>query len=354
MNQQTAFVTGATGLLGNNLVRLLLDRGFRVRALARSQAKAARQFKGLSLEVVEGDMSNVAAFAPSLKSADIVFHTAAHFRDSYKGGKHWSELYRINVRGTADLISEAYSAGIRRFVHTSSIAVLDGPVGAPIDETMVRDENNADDYYKSKILADREVLSFLDSHPAMWAAMVLPGWMHGPGDVGPTSAGQTTLDFVKGNLPGVIPASFSLVDARDVAAALLLVAEKGRRGERYLAAGRNHTMEDLFRLLEKVSGVKAPSRQIPVMALYLLAAVQESWARLTKKPVLLSWAGVRLLTRETGRTQFDHGKSQRELGLRFRPAEETLRDEIGWYRDNGWLLQAPSRRQAATVPGVIA
>jgi dihydroflavonol-4-reductase len=96
---------------------------------------------------------------------------------------------------------------------------------------MLRSENNADDYYRSKILSDREVLGFLERHPDMWAAMVLPGWMHGPGDAGPTSAGQTTLDFVKGNLPGVIPASFSLVDARDVAQAMMLAAEKGRRGD---------------------------------------------------------------------------------------------------------------------------
>jgi dihydroflavonol-4-reductase len=287
--------------------------------------------------MVEGNMSDVARFAGSLEGVDIVFHTAAHFRDSYKGGKHWDELYRTNVRGTADLISAAYRAGIRRFVHTSSIAVLDGPPGTQIDETMLRQESHADDYYRSKILSDKEVLGFLDTHPDMWTAMVLPGWMHGPGDIGPTSAGQTTLDFLKGKLPGVIPASFSLVDARDVTQALILAAEKGRRGDRYLAAGRNKTMADLFAALESVSGVKAPTRRIPIFMLYLLAVLQESWARLTKRPVLLSWAGVRLLTRERGRTQFNHEKSERELGLRFRPVEETLRDEIAWYRSNGWL-----------------
>ena len=148
--------------------------------------------------MVEGNMSDVAQFAGSLEGVDIVFHTAAHFRDSYKGGKHWDELYRTNVRGTADLISAAYRAGIRRFVHTSSIAVLDGPPGTQIDETMLREESHADDYYRSKILSDKEVLGFLDTHPDMWAAMVLPEWMHGPGDIGPDLRGPDNARLPEG------------------------------------------------------------------------------------------------------------------------------------------------------------
>ena len=71
---------------------------------------------------------------------------------------------------------------------------------------MLRDESDADDYYRSKILAAREVERFLETHPDFWAAMVLPGWMHGPGDMGPTSAGQTVLDFAKGNSRESYPA----------------------------------------------------------------------------------------------------------------------------------------------------
>src|SRR5712692_6797683 len=90
----SAFVTGATGLLGNNLVRLLVARGVRVRALVRSREKAERQFDRLPVEVVTGDMNNVAAFAEKLRGGEVLFHTAAYFRDSFKGGgKHWKELH---------------------------------------------------------------------------------------------------------------------------------------------------------------------------------------------------------------------------------------------------------------------
>src|SRR5262249_14380278 len=125
-----AFVTGATGLLGNNLVRALAERGHRVKALVRSRAKANEQFAGLPLEVIEGDMNDVSSFKEALRGVDVLFHTAAFFRDSYKGGRHWDELFRTNVEGTEALLAAAYEAGVRRMVHTSSGGVLDGPPGA--------------------------------------------------------------------------------------------------------------------------------------------------------------------------------------------------------------------------------
>jgi dihydroflavonol-4-reductase len=336
---QMAFVTGGVGLLGSNLVRLLVLEGFSVRALVlpRELDKVPIQFLDTSVKVVAGDMLDVAGFASSLTGVDIVFHTAAFFRDYYKGGSHWEALYQTNVAGTRSLLDAAYRAGIRRFVHSSSIAVLDGGSSPSIDESMLRGERGADNYYRSKILADREILSFLELHPDMWAAMVLPGWMHGPGDAGPTPAGQSVLDYMRGKLPGILPGAFSVVDVRDVAQAMLTVAQKGRRGERYLAAGRPMTAAEYMALLERVSGVKVPARRIPIAAMYAIATLSECWSRLSRKQVMLSLAAVRLLDQRVDQLQFDHSKTRRELGLEFRPVEETLRDEIAWYRAHGYL-----------------
>jgi dihydroflavonol-4-reductase len=229
-------------------------------------------------------------------------------------------------------------------VHTSSIALLDGPPGALLDETCLRDRNQADDYYRSKIDTDAVVFNFLVDHPDMHISLIMPGWMHGPGDIGPTSAGQVTLDYMQGRLPGVIPGTVSLVDARDVAAAAIAAAEKGRRGERYLAAGRHMTMAELLSAYQRVTGITAPKRRIPAAALLVVAAVGEFRAKIARKPVLLSMATVRLMLREAERTHFDPAKSERELGLTFRPVEETLADEVTWYRANGWL--EPARRAA--------
>lgn len=334
---QSAFVTGATGLLGNNLVRLLVSRGVHVRGLTRSRERAAKQFGDLPVELVVGDMTNVARFASYLRGVDVIFHTAAFFRDNYNGGKHWKELYGVNVTGTTDLLSHAHGAGVLRFVHTSSVAVLAGKPGRLIDETMRRTAEDADDYYLSKILSDRAVDAYLEKHPDMRACMVLPGWMVGPGDLGPTSSGQVILDYLSKKLPGIPPATFSVVDARDVAEAHWRAALHGRRGERYLSAGRHMSMGELFHILEKVSGVRAPRFSVPFPMLYILAAANELWTRLTRNPALISLATVRLMKSERDRTHFNHDKSRRELGVTFRRVEETLLDTISWYRENGWL-----------------
>lgn len=338
VNFVQAFVTGATGLLGNNLVRALLARGVRVKALVRSPRKAEQQFNGLEgIDWIKGDLGDVPAFAPALVGCDVVFHTAAYFRENYKGGAHWAQLKRINVDGTQALLEHACAAGIRRFVQTSSIAVLDGKPGQWIDETHSRALGDADDYYRSKILADQVVDAFLRQHPDMHASFVLPGWMWGPADIGPTSSGQLLLDVVHGKLPGLVPGSFSVVDARDVAQAQIAAAVVGRNGERYLAAGRHMTMRELVPLLARVAQVKAPTRVLPVPLLWALASVQEVYARITGKPILLSLSTVRLMLREADRTRFNPAKSEQELGLRFRPVEDTLRDSFAWYQQHGWL-----------------
>jgi len=330
-----AFVTGATGLLGNNLVRALVTKGVIVRALVRSASKAEKQFSGLKIELVEGDINETESFASQLAGVDTVFHTAAYFRDNYKGGKHWPELFTTNVVATAKLLRTSYQAGVRRLIHTSSTATLRGQPGKAANETMLRDERDADDYQRSKILADREVLKFLEGQPDFWAAFVLPGWIHGPGDLGPTAAGQTVLDYLNRRLPGIPPGGFSVVDARDVAEASVRVAQHGTRGERYIVAGKSVTMAELFRALETVSGIPSPRSKVPISLLYLIAAFSEFQVRVTRKPGLISWATARLIARDGDRNSYDHSKSQRELGIRFRDIHETLRDEIEWFKQKG-------------------
>jgi dihydroflavonol-4-reductase len=176
---KSAVVTGATGLLGNNLVRLLVSRGVRVKALVRSREKAEKQLAGLPVEIVVGEMTNVGGFAKELDGVDVIFHTAAYFGDNYKGGKHWKQLFAGNVLGTAHLFAEAYKAGVRRIVHTSSVAVLSGAPDQVIDETMRRNPEEADDYYRSKILADRKVAAIschARGHVGLHGSTRLDGW----------------------------------------------------------------------------------------------------------------------------------------------------------------------------------
>lgn len=273
-------------------------------------------------------------FETALVGCDVLFHTAAFFRDNYKGGHRWKELYQINVIGTQKLLEAAYQAGIRRVIHTSSIAVLNGGRNQLINETMLREEKDADDYYRSKILADQEVLKFLKNYPDMFIAMVLPGWMFGPRDIGPTSSGEFILNFLKGKLPGIVPGSFSIVDARDVAEIQIAALEYGQSGERYLAAGQHMTMANLFPLLAKISGIPAPSKNVPWYLLDIISFLNEIYSFITQKPTLLSRSTIKLMKQEEHKTYFDHHKTFQKLGVKFRPIEETLATVIRWHKYN--------------------
>lgn len=345
---QTVFVTGATGLLGNNLVRQLAASGVKVRALARDGAKAKMQFPDLDpqqVEVVVGDLNTPQSYRSHLLGATTLFHTAAYFRDSYKGGKHWPDLFQTNVLGTLELLRSAYAVGVRRMVHVSSIAVLGDNRNGLITEDMVQSNlDRVDEYYRSKIETDRGIRAFMDTHPDMHVSFVLPGWMHGPGDLGPTSAGQFILDYMAGRLPGIVDATVSVVDARDVAQVMICAAQATRNGESYLAAGHALSMGELLAAMERVSGVPAPKRAVPKALLFAVALVQETWARLTGRPVLLSLATAKVISTDYGR-RFSCEKIFKEFGIKFRAVESTLRDEIEWFAATSGVGGAMSARK---------
>lgn len=194
---KTAFVTGATGLLGNNLVRQLLDQGWHVKAMARSNAKAEHTLGNTQAEIVIGDMENVPAIVDDLAGVDTLFHTAAYFREYYQPGEHWEILKRINIDATIALLAAAEKQNVRRVVHTSSAGVLPlSRKGALITEEDGYVEDTPNLYFRSKVLLEQQIQSFLHDS-ALDVVMVLPGWMHGPGDYAPTSAGQIVLGFLK-------------------------------------------------------------------------------------------------------------------------------------------------------------
>ena len=345
----TAFVTGATGLLGGNLVRELLARGDTVRALVRDPARASRLLPDSPrLALVHGELDHVLGFAPSLAGVDCVFHSAAYFRESFRGGSHARRLHEVNVDGTRALLEAAYAHGVRRFLHVSSIGTLATHAAddRAVDESMRLDpEATTNDYYRSKILADRELEAALARHPDLWAAFVLPGFMNGPGDSGPTAAGQTILDFAAGRLPGVIDAHFSYVDARDVAFACAEAVVRSPRGARYLVAGRRASLAESYRILAAVTGVRAPTRRIPLALLGGIALANELWARLSGKAVLIGLATWRTLRDDGPHGRFDSSRAERELGVRFRPLEETLRDGAQWLLS----AQDPARTPAPAL-----
>jgi dihydroflavonol-4-reductase len=325
-----AFITGSTGLLGSNLVAQLLAQGYAVRALARSREKARRQLgTHPALEVIEGDLGDVPAFAHYLAGCDLLVHTAAYFREYFGRGDHWPALRRYNVDATIELLTAAESAGVARAVHISSSGVIGAEHDEVVDETSPPGPLQATNlYFKSKVLAEAAIAEWRRSH-AMPVVLVLPTWMWGPGDAAPTSAGRLVQDFLERRLPGIVPGAANVVDARDVAAGTIAAATHGRDGERYILTGRRATLAELLRLLEAASGVPGPRLPIPYPMALLTAYGAEALARLRGTETLITVAGVRTLQ---DRATYSAARAQTELGFTARPLETTVADAVAWCR----------------------
>jgi dihydroflavonol-4-reductase len=153
--------------------------------------------------------------------------------------------------------------------------------------------------------------------------------MFGPGDSGPTSSGLLVQQFLERKIPGIIDGGYSVVDARDVAQAMITAVAQGKSGERYLVAGRYLSMADILNALERVSGVPAPRRSIPYSVTLVYAWCAQTIAQITHRPTLTTLESIR--TSHLKR-RVSSAKAMRELACTFRPFEETLRDEIDWYR----------------------
>jgi len=322
------FVTGSTGLLGNNLVRQLLAAGHEVTGLTRRAEKFERMLGDTAATAVVGDMTDVQGFADAMAGADAVVHTAAYFREYYQSGDHVARLEEINVQGTLSLMAAADEHGVEAFVHISSAGTIGRrPDGAPGDEnTPAGPEQLKNLYFQSKVAGDAKIRAHRPSH-GMRVVQILPGWMWGPGDAGPTGAGQIVLDFVDGKFPAVPFGGTSLVDARDVAAATIEAISKPH-GARYIVGGTYYTLRQIIDHLALETGRPAPKANLPAWVALTYAHLSEAWARVTGGRAAANVAGVRTMAQEHA---VDSAKALRELNASFRPLEQTISDVVDWY-----------------------
>lgn len=337
-----AFVTGSTGLLGNNLVRQLLAEGHEVVALTRSAEKFQRMLGDTEAVPVVGDVLAIDAFAERLEGCEVVFHTAAYFREYYGKGDHSAKLDAVNVTATLELMAVADVRGVEAFIHTSSSGTIgkraNGEAGDEDTPAAARQLRNL--YFKSKVEGDAKIRAF-DPPNGMRLIQILPGWMWGPGDAGPTGAGQIVFDFLDGKFPAVPEGGSSVVDARDVAAAMIRAVDKPH-GERFIVGGRYHSLRDLVDLIAATTGKSAPRRDLPSWLAIAYAHLSEGWASLTGGRAAANLAGVRTMAEKHKVTS---AKAERELAARFRPIDETIQDVVAWYGERGML--PPGTKHAA-------
>ena len=320
-------VTGATGFVGGNLVRTLVDRGYDVRALVRRNSNTLA-LENLGVEEALGDLRDRVSIAKALKGCQGVFHCAAMYtfwsRDP-------SEVYRVNVEGTKVIFEEAERAGVERAVYTSTVSTIGLPKkGLGTEDTQLRPQDLVGHYKKSKYLGEQEALAA--TRNGLPVVVVNPAAPIGPWDVKPTPTGGIVLDFLRRKLPVYIGTGMNVIDVEDVAMGHVLAMEKGVPGQRYILGHRNMTLLEVLLTLEAITGVRAPRVRIPINLIILLGMIDYLIeGKLLKRKPRIPLEGMRVAKKPM---YVSSAKAVRELGLPQSPVEEALEKAVRWFRDH--------------------
>ncbi len=324
-----ALVTGATGFVGGAVARALVKAGVEVRVLSRNGADL-QNLAGLPVDQVIGDLRDAESLRRALAGCRHLYHVAAHYA---LWAKDPSIFYDINVTGTRTLLETAREVGIDRTVYCSTIGAIGLPAGGGLgtEETPVSLDQMAGHYKRSKYLAEQEVLKL--ARAGFPVVIVNPSAPVGEADVKPTPTGHIILDFMKGRMPAYIETGMNLIDVDDVAQGHLLAMEKGRVGERYILGNTNLLLNDVFQILSRLTGVKAPTIKLPRVAILPLAYANHWVSNLTGIPPRIPLEGVRMAKYKM---HYDCSKAIRELGLPQTPVETALEKAVRWFRNHGY------------------
>jgi dihydroflavonol-4-reductase len=266
-----------------------------------------------------------------------VFHVAADYRLWARKSR---DIYDSNVGGTKNLLDAAKRAGVEKFIYTSTVATIavDRPE-LPTEETDARLEEMVGHYKRSKWMAEREALNAAKNGLPVIVAM--PTTPVGPGDWKPTPTGKIVVDFLNGKLPGYVETGLNFVGAEECAAGHLLVAEKGKVGERYLLGGENLTLKQMLDVLSKITGLRAPAWKIPHSLALGVAYMSTAFSRLIGGEPQIPVEGVKIARHKMF---VNCSRAQRELGFQSGSVAAALERAVRWYGANGYVKPGRARK----------
>ncbi|MCD6551196.1 NAD-dependent epimerase/dehydratase family protein [Thermotoga sp.] len=317
-------VTGATGHIGNVLVRILVHQGKRVRAMVLPNDDLTL-LKELDVEIVKGDVRDEESVAKAAKGVDLIYHLAAVISIT-----PWKRklLYEVNVKGTENVLKEAIKNNARMIYVSSVHAFAEPKAGAIIDErTPIDPKRTTGSYGKTKAIATLKVLEA--ARKGADVVIACPTGVIGPYDYKLSEMGRVILKFLGGKLKICIDGSFDFVDVRDVVDGLIKLSERGRKGEVYILGNRSVTMRKLMTILEEVSGVPAPKIYLPLHMAWIVSGVSTVFSALRNRETIFTPYAIYTLTRNYA---FSHERAEKKLGYHPRPLEETLEDTVKWFR----------------------
>ncbi|WP_374076800.1 NAD-dependent epimerase/dehydratase family protein [Bdellovibrio bacteriovorus] len=323
-------VTGANGFLGSWVTKALVNEGHHVYALVRPKSDIS-ELEGVNCKYVHGDVTDVHSLLEAFKGVDTVFHLAGVI--AYKKSER-PLMDKVNVQGTANVVEVCREHKVRRLVYLSSVVAIGA--GYTPNDIMNEDSpyNIADlnlGYFETKHQAEKIVKAACDKGDIN-AVMLNPSTIYGAGDAKKGSR-KMQLKVAQGKLSFYTSGGVNVVAVEDVVQGILSAWKNGRKGERYILAGENILIKDLFAMIAAEAGVKAPSRLMPDNVLHAVGAIGDMMEKIGLKGPL---------SRENAYTAtmyhwFDSSKAQRELNFKPRPAREAIHNSVQWMKDQGLL-----------------
>lgn len=326
-------VTGATGHLGNVLVRQLLQRQEKVRAIIMEQDKA-QSLAELPVDRFIADIRDLESLTQAFRGADTVFHLAGIV--TVMPGQQ-PLLRQVNIEGTRNVIKACLANGVRRLVYTSSVhAIVEPPHGVAMDETYPFDPHRVDgDYGRSKAAASLAVLAGVQM--GLDAVIACPSGIIGPFDYQPSIVGRLLINAAQHKMRFYVSGGYDFVDVRDVAQGIIAASERGQKGKTYILAGQFITVRTVIDIVAEIMGHQPLDIHVPLP----LALAASRWAERLHLLPLLGDNGAQFTQQSLSVLQsnglISHAKATRELGYQPRPIAETITDTLHWFRTRQML-----------------
>jgi len=323
-------ITGATGFVGAWVARALAQAGHDVRVLVRNPTDA-EELRDLQLEIVTGDILDSEKVNLACKNVDSVFHLAGVI--AYSSAKR-DLMDKVNVGGTKNVISACRNQGVRRLLHFSSVVA----VGASFDSHSILNEDSEYNlsalnigYFETKRQAEELVRSAAHKGE-IDAVCVNPSTIYGPGDAKKSSRGMQKK-VALGKLPFYTSGGVNVVSIEDVVHCVLQAWQKGKSGERYIIAGENLTIKNLFELIASIAGVSPPKIHIPDFIVKGLGLIGDQQEKFGKKP-FLTYENALVSTMFHW---FDSSRAQKEFNFTPKPASYAIKQSLEWSKLQGLL-----------------
>lgn len=316
-------VIGASGFLGSHVTRQLVQAGEDVRVMVR-KTSSTRGFEDLDVERCYGDVFDDTALRDAMVGCDVVYYCVV---DARMWLRDPTPLFRTNVEGLRHVLDAAVCADLRKFVFTSSTGTLAIDNHRPVTEDDPHNWNDGGPYIESRVAAEELVLRYAREQGLPAVAMCV-STTYGPGDWAPTPHGGLIARVAAGRFPFYMGFSSEVVGIEDAARAMLLAAEKGRDGHRYIISDRYLSTREVHEIAARAVGRRPPRIPIPMAVMYGVSRVNDIAARLLNRDLPMAYVGARMADLLS---PLDHSKAERELGWKPEPVEESIAKAARWF-----------------------